>query len=166
MAVRQLCFLPNAVLRRKAKKVPKIDASIRRLVDDMFETMQQANGVGLAAPQIGISLRVVVIRIPEQEPMVLINPQIVKRSGEREISEACLSIPGYAGHIKRSVSVTAKALDKQGKEFRLKATELLAQAIEHELDHLNGVLYIDHLENEDKLYKVEPKAEGEEVARA
>jgi peptide deformylase len=167
MAVRELCILPNPVLRRKAKRVSSIDASIRRLVDEMLVTMHEAKGVGLAAPQVGVSLRVVVIQLPEEEPLVLINPQIVKRAGEREITEACLSIPGWAGHIKRSVSVTCKALDKQGREYRIKGTELLAQALEHEIDHLNGVLYIDHLDNEDKLYKVEPKSEDEEeVARA
>jgi peptide deformylase len=123
----------------------------------MIETMHQINGVGLAAPQVGVPLRVVVLQMPEEEPIALINPQVVKRSGEREIAEGCLSIPGYAGELKRSLSVTVKGLDRKGKEVRIKATGLLAQALEHELDHLNGVLYIDHLESEDKLYMVEPK---------
>jgi peptide deformylase len=157
MAVRALCYFPNPVLRRKAKRVSTIDGSIQRLINDMIETMHQINGVGLAAPQVGVPLRVVVLQMPEEEPIALINPQVVKRSGEREIAEGCLSIPGYAGELKRSLSVTVKGLDRKGKEVRIKATGLLAQALEHELDHLNGVLYIDHLESEDKLYMVEPK---------
>jgi peptide deformylase len=127
----------------------------------MIETMHQINGVGLAAPQVGVPLRVVVLQMPEEEPIALINPQMVKRSGEREVTEGCLSIPGYAGELKRSLSVTVKGLDRKGKEVRIKATGLLAQALEHELDHLNGVLYVDHLESEDKLYKVEPKMQDE-----
>jgi len=157
MAVRALCYPPNPVLRRKAKRVSTIDGSIQRLINDMIETMHQINGVGLAAPQVGVPLRVVVLQMPEEEPIALINPQMVKRSGEREVTEGCLSIPGYAGELKRSLSVTVKGLDRKGKEVRIKATGLLAQALEHELDHLNGVLYIDHLESEDKLYMVEPK---------
>jgi len=157
MAVRALYYPPNPVLRRKAKRVSTIDGSIQRLINDMIETMHQINGVGLAAPQVGVPLRVVVLQMPEEEPIALINPQMVKRSGEREVTEGCLSIPGYAGELKRSLSVTVKGLDRKGKEVRIKATGLLAQALEHELDHLNGVLYIDHLESEDKLYMVEPK---------
>jgi len=111
--------------------------------------------VGLAAPQVGVSLRVVVLQMPDEEPVAIINPEIVKRAGEREVTEGCLSIPGYAGEIKRSVSVTVKGLDRQGRPTRIKATGLRAQALEHELDHLNGVLYIDHLESRDKLFKVE-----------
>jgi peptide deformylase len=121
----------------------------------MVETMQQTNGVGLAAPQVGVPLRVVVLQMPGEEPIAIINPEMVKRAGEREVTEGCLSIPGYAGEIKRSVSVTVKGWDRQGKPTRIKAIGLMAQALEHELDHLNGVLYIDHLESRDKLYKVE-----------
>ena len=161
MAVRALYYPPNPVLRRKAKRVSTIDGSIQRLINDMIETMHQINGVGLAAPQVGVPLRVVVLQMPEEEPIALINPQMVKRSGEREVTEGCLSIPGYAGELKRSLSVTVKGLDRKGKEVRIKATGLLAQALEHELDHLNGVLYIDHLESEDKLYGVEPKMRDE-----
>jgi len=160
MAIRQLRVLPDPVLRRKAKRVSTIDSSIQQLIDDMVETMRQARGVGLAAPQIGVSLRVAVLQMPGEEPVTIVNPQIVKRSGEREVSEACLSVPGYAGEIKRSVSVTVKGWDRQGKAVRLKATDLMAQALEHELDHLDGVLYIDHIESQDKLYKVEPETQG------
>lgn len=155
MTVRQLRALPDPVLRQKAKRVSTIDSSIQQLIDDMVETMQQAQGVGLAAPQVGVSLRVVVLQMPGEEIIIIINPQIVKRSGEREVSEACLSVPGYAGEIRRSVSVTVKGQDRQGKAIRLKAIDLMAQALEHELDHINGVLYIDHIESQDKLHKAE-----------
>jgi len=152
-----MCHLPDPVLRQKAKRVSAIDSSIQRLIDDMVETMQQANGVGLAAPQVGVSLRVVVVQMPGEEPITIINPKIVKRTGEREVTEGCLSVPGYAGEIKRSISVTVKGQDRQGKAIRLKGTGLMAQALEHELDHLNGTLYIDHLESQDNLHKIEPK---------
>ncbi len=157
MPIRTMRHLPDPVLRQKARRVPAIDSSIQQLIDDMVETMQQANGVGLAAPQVGVSLRVVVIQIPGEELITIINPKIVKRAGEREVTEGCLSVPGYAGEIKRSVSVTVKGQDRQGKAIRLKGTELMAEALEHELDHLNGILYIDHLESQDKLHKIEPE---------
>ena len=160
MTIRQLRALPDPALRQKAKRVSTIDSSIQQLIDDMVETMQQVKGVGLAAPQVGVSLRVVVLQMPGDETITIINPQMVKRSGEREVSEACLSILGYAGEIKRSVSVTVKGQDRQGRAIRLKATDLMAQALEHELDHLNGVLYIDHLESQDKLHKAEPETQG------
>ena len=164
MAIRALCHFPNdPVLRQKAKRVPAIDGSIQQLIDDMVETMQQASGVGLAAPQVGVPLRVIVLRVPDEEPVAIINPEIVKRAGEREVTEGCLSVPGYAGEIKRSVSVTVKGWNRQGKAIRIKATGLMAQTLEHELDHLNGVLYIDHLESRDKLYKVETGTGPEEM---
>ena len=159
MALLQLRYVPDPVLRQKAKRVPGMDPKLEKLIDNMLETMPAINGVGLAAPQIGVSLRLAVIGMPDEEPIVLINPEMVKRSGERIIDEACLSIPGYRGEIKRSVSVTIKARDRRGKEFRLKAKDLLAQALEHEIDHLNGVLYIDHLESPDDLYRVERREE-------
>jgi len=156
MAIRALCHLFNdPVLRQKAKRVPNIDSSIQQLIDDMVETMRQANGVGLAAPQVGMPLRVVVLQMPGEEPIAIINPEIVKRAGEREVTEGCLSLPGYAGEIKRSVSVTIKGRDRQGKTIRIKATGLMAQTLEHELDHLNGILYIDHIESQDKIHKIE-----------
>lgn len=157
MTVRKLHHLPDAVLRKKAKRVPTIDKSIHKLIDDMVATMQQTNGVGLAAPQIGVSLRVVVLKMPEEEPLAIINPEIVKRSGEREVVEGCLSALGYQGLVKRSTSVIVKGLNREGEKIRIKATDLMAQALEHELDHLNGVLYIDHVESADKLYKIEPE---------
>jgi len=154
MAVRKIRTLPDPVLRRKAKKVTKIDGSIQKLIDDMIDTMRAAPGVGLAAPQIGVSLRLAVIELPGEELITLINPAIIKKQGERIVAEACLSVPGYQGEIKRSVTVKVKAQDRQGKEIRLKGEELLAHALEHELDHLNGILYIDHVESPDKLWKL------------
>jgi len=154
MAVRVIRVLPDPVLRQKAKKVNKIDKSVQRLVDDMIETMRAASGVGLAAPQIGVPLRVAVIEVPGNEVIVLVNPEIVKRKGERLLQEGCLSIPGYQGEIRRSVWVKVKAQDRQGRNIRLKGEELLAQVLEHEIDHLNGVLYIDRVEGTDKLRKL------------
>ncbi|OGO36655.1 MAG: peptide deformylase [Chloroflexi bacterium RBG_16_57_8] len=162
MAVLPIRTVPDPVLRQKAKRVNVIDGSIPRLADNMIETMRAASGVGLAGPQVGIPLRIIVIGIPEKEPFCLINPQIVRRSGERVIEEGCLSIPGYVGEVKRAVSVTCKGLDAKGREVRIKGTELLAQALEHEINHLNGVLYTDQLTSPDTFHKVEPKeAPGE-----
>jgi peptide deformylase len=156
MAVLPICHVPNdPVLRQKAKRVPSIDGSIRRLIDDMIETMRQANGVGLAAPQVGVPLRVIVVQMPGEEPIVLINPEIARRTGEQAVTEGCLSVPGYYGEIKRSAEVTVKGKDRRGKAIRIKATSLMAEALEHEIDHLNGRLYIDHIESADRLHKVE-----------
>ena len=156
MAVRPIRHLPDPVLRAKAKRVPKIDASIHKLIEDMIESMYAASGVGLAAPQIGVSLRLVVIGLPEEEPFALINPEIVKRSGERQVEEGCLSVPGYRAELTRSLTVVAKALDADGKPVRIRARDdLLAQALEHEIDHINGILYIDHLPGMDVLVKVD-----------
>ncbi len=154
MAVLKIRTLPDPVLRQKAKKVTKIDGSIQKLIDDMIDTMHAAPGVGLAAPQIGVPLRLAVIELPGEELITLINPAIIKKQGERIVAEACLSVPGYQGEIKRAVTVKVKAQDRQGKEIRLKGEELLAHALEHELDHLNGTLYIDHIESPDKLWKL------------
>jgi peptide deformylase len=162
MTLRKVRQLSDASLRQKAKKVPAIDQPIRRLIDDMVKTMQQSNGVGLAAPQIGVLLRIAVFQMPEEEPFAIINPEIVKRSGDRVVIEGCLSVPGYQGEIKRSDSVTVKGLNEQGKPLRIKAVGLLAQALEHEIDHLNGVLYLEHVESEDKLYKLEPEPDKTE----
>ncbi len=160
MATLPLRFVPDPVLRQKARRVPGMDPKLDKLIEDMLETMPAVSAVGLAAPQVGVSLRLAVIGIADEEPIVLINPQIVKKSGERIVEEGCLSIPRYRGEIRRAVSVTVKARDRHGKEFRLKATDdLLAEALEHEIDHLNGVLYIDHLESMDKLYRIDEREE-------
>jgi len=156
MAVLQIRTLPDPVLRQKAKRVTKIDDSIQKLIDDMIDTLHSdPNRAGLAAPQVGVLLRVAVIEVPEQELLTMINPEIVKREGERIVQEGCLSIPGYFGEIKRAVTVKVKARDQYGKEFRLKAQGLLAQALEQEIEHLDGILYIDHLESPEKLFETE-----------
>jgi peptide deformylase len=158
MAVFPIRVVPDPVLRQRSKRVKIIDGSIHRLIADMLETLHAAPGrVGLAAPQVGVPLRVIVIGLPEEEDIVLINPEIMRRKGERVVTEGCLSVPGYFGMIKRAESVRAKGLDLKGKEVKIKADELLAQALEHEIDHLNGVLYTDHLESKDELYKIEPE---------
>lgn len=155
MAILQIRTLPDPVLRQKAKRVTKIDASIQKLIDDMIDTLHaDPNRAGLAAPQVGVLLRIVVIEVPEQELITLINPEIIKKEGERIVQEGCLSIPGYFGEIKRAVTVKVKAKNRDGKEFRLKAEGLLAQALEQEIEHLDGVLYIDHLESSEKLFEV------------
>ena len=160
MALLKLRIVPDPVLRHKAKRIRNIDASIQRLVDDMVETMHQEGGVGLAANQVGVLQRVAVIQLPEdEEPRVLINPEVVQRDGEREMEEGCLSIPGYRGTITRAVTVRVRAKDRHGKLLRINAEELLAQALEHEIDHLNGILYIDHLESHEKLHKIEPESQ-------
>ncbi len=156
MAILPIRIVPDPILRQKSKRVRIIDGSIHKLINDMLETMRSAPGVGLSAPQVGVPLRVAVISLPEQEDITLINPQIVRRRGERLVDEGCLSIPGYIGQVKRSVSVTIKGRDRNGKEIRIKANDLLAQVLEHEINHLNGVLYIDHLEGMDKPRKIEP----------
>ena len=153
MAVLEIRTLPDPVLRQKAKRVSQIDGSIQKLIDDMIDTMRAARGVGLAAPQVGVSLRIAVIEMPGEDVITLINPEIVRRQGERVLDEACLSVPGYHGEIKRSVTVKVKALDRQGREIRLKGEELLAEALEHETDHLKGTLYIDHAEGPEKLFR-------------
>jgi peptide deformylase len=156
MTILRIYNIPaDTVLWQKAKRIPVIDGSIQRLIDNMIETMQKANGVGLAAPQVGISLRVIILQMPGEGPLAIINPEIIERSGEQEVTEGCLSVPGCYGDISRSTQVTVKGLDRTGKKIKIKANGLMAEALEHEIDHLNGILYIDHITNEDKLHQVE-----------
>ena len=163
MAVLPILKHPDPMLRRKAKRVSHVDESLNRLIDDMIETMYQASGAGLAAPQVGVSLKIAVIGMPEEEVIVLVNPEVVKKTGERVVVEGCLSVPGYRGEIKRAEKVTVKALDRNGKAFRIKADDLLAEVLEHEIDHLNGILYIDLLESTDKLEKIEMDEDTPEI---
>jgi len=167
---------PNeAVLRRPSNRVRDVrERSLQRLIDDMFETMRDAPGVGLAAPQVGVPLRLVVVeKVDDAFPeLVLINPEIVRSSGKRWVSEGCLSVPGYQGELFRAEAVVVKALDRQGKELRIKAPadSLLSQALEHEIGHLNGNLYIDNLQSRDDLYRLADiakrrSAAGDEEAR-
>jgi len=124
----------------------------------MIETLQTSNhGVGLAAPQVGKPLRIIVVEMPDREPFALINPEIIKKEGERVLDEGCLSIPGYHGEVKRSMMVKVKGKDRTGKEVRFKCEELLAQVMEHEIDHLDGILFSDRLvDPEHGLLKVDP----------
>lgn len=170
MAVLPVYEFPHKILRQKAKKVKKIDKSIRRLAEDMIDTMHELQGVGLAANQVGVLQRVIVIHLPnedeeaeDEEARVYVNPEIIAREGEREVDEGCLSLPGYVATITRSLWVKAKGLDLESKTFRFKAEGLLAQVLEHEIDHLNGILYIDHLKEHQELRKVEPVEEEESV---
>lgn len=166
MAVLPLRTAPDPILRRKAQKIKVIDASLKRLIRDMVETMYEAKGVGIAANQVGSLRKVAVIQLPEdEEPRILINPEILRREGERDLDEGCLSVPGYRGVAKRSTVVEGRALDLNGKVVRIRAEDnLLAQALEHEVDHLNGVLYIDHLADKDSLHKIEDVEEGSSPA--
>jgi peptide deformylase len=165
MAVLPIRKVPDPILRKKTKRVSSIDKSVKKLIADMRETLHAEPGrVGLAAPQVGVSLRITVICLPEaedakekNEDIVLINAEIVRRKGQRLVNEGCLSIPGYIGEIYRSEAVTAKGLDSKGKQIRIKGEGLLAQALEHEIDHLNGVLYVDRLESPEALRKLEPE---------
>ena len=154
----------DPALRHKAKRVRVRDSSLPKLIEDMFETMYDAPGVGLAAPQIGIPLQVIVLATPPAEPFALLNPEIIKRSGERQLKEGCLSVPGFRGEITRSLKVLVKGIDPTtGKEVRIRAEDdLLAEALEHEIDHLNGILYIDYLDSPDALVRVELAPEEEE----
>ena len=145
MAIRNIVLDGDEILRKKAREVENVkEEKIQILIDDMIETLHSANGVGLAAQQVGILKRIVVIDIYDgNEPIVLINPVIRKTKGEREVEEGCLSFPDQFGKVIRPKEVEVEALDREGRKIRIKAKELLAQAICHELDHLEGRLFID-----------------------
>lgn len=160
MAIRPILTAAEPVLRERTKRVPRYDASLHRLLDDMLETMRYAPGVGLAANQIGVPLRVAVIEV-DGRVTELINPEIVRSVGEQLDWEGCLSIPGYVAEVTRAAKVTVKARDRHGKEFRVRGTELLARALQHEIDHLNGSLYIDLLDSLDELVRVGEGATSE-----
>ena len=163
--IRPILVVGNPVLRQKAKKVSQVDRPIQKLIDDMIETMKIAPGVGLAAPQIGVPLRLAVIEVDEKVT-VIINPEIVKSSGEVELDEGCLSVPGFWGRLNRAERVSVKALDRHGKELRIRDAEgLFAQALQHEIDHLDGFLYVDRMDTLDKLQRSEPIRKREADAR-
>ena len=146
MAIRNIRKNGDEILRKKSREVEKVDEKIKELVKAMLETMYKNNGVGLAAPQVGILKRVVVIDLYDNNgPIVLINPEIIKEKGEQEVEEGCLSFPNQFAKIIRPAEVTVKALDEDGKEIKIKAKELLAQAISHEVDHLEGILFVDKI---------------------
>jgi peptide deformylase len=147
MAIRQILHFPDPRLRKKAVPIKSVNDEIRQLSDDMLETMYAAPGIGLAANQINIQKRIIVIDISEDNssPMVFINPEIIKEQGEREHQEGCLSVPEEYEMVTRADTVTVKALDRDGTEFELEADELLATCIQHEIDHLDGKLFVDYL---------------------
>ena len=174
MSIRSIVTVPDAVLREKAKPVRQLTPEIQTLIDDMIETMREAPGVGLAAPQVGVGMQVMVVEYAEgsentdadadAEPKpkklyALVNAEISRHSKETELGkEGCLSIPDYLGEVERYSTVTVKGLDRHGKSFKLKAKGWLARIFQHEIDHLNGVLFIDRTEN---VWKVEPEEEQE-----
>ena len=154
-------LVPDPILRQQAKKINPIPQNLSKYTQDMIETMHDEHGVGLAANQVGSLRKVAVIQLPEwDEALVLINPEIIRREGEREVEEGCLSIPGYRGTVKRSERVRARALDLNGKVIKIKAEGLLAQALEHETDHLNGYLYIDRLVSRETFWKITYNNDG------
>lgn len=148
MAIRNIREIGEEVLTKKCKEVTEVTPRIRELIEDMLETMYEANGVGLAAPQVGVLKRVVVIDTTGDDPHILINPRIVETSGEQTGQEGCLSVPGKSGQVTRPNYVKIVALDVNMKAFELEGTELLARAICHELDHLEGHLYVEKVEGE------------------
>ena len=146
MAIRNLRLEKDEILKKKSRDVEVIDEKIQTLIDDMIETMYKYNGVGLSAVQVGILKRVVVIDIDDGTGVkILINPKIVKTKGEQEVDEGCLSFPNQYAKVIRPKEVTAEALDRSGKKIVIKAKDLLAQAVAHELDHLDGVVFIDKM---------------------
>ncbi|MCI8428192.1 MAG: peptide deformylase [Lachnospira sp.] len=159
MAIRNIRTLGDAILKKEAKEIKEMTPKIEQLIDDMFETMYEANGVGLAAPQVGIRKRLVVIDCGE-EAYVLINPVILETGGEQTGNEGCLSVPGKCGVVTRPNYVKVKAYDRDMKEYIIEGTELLARCLCHEIDHLSGIMYVDKVEG--ALVDVEDDEEEEE----
>lgn len=147
MAILQILEFPDPRLRTKAIPVAEVDDSVRRLIDDMFETMYAAPGIGLAASQVDVHKRLLVLDITEDhsKPLALINPEIIKREGDEETEEGCLSVPGIFETVKRAQRITIRALDRNGIAFEMDADGLLAVCIQHEMDHLDGKLFVDYL---------------------
>lgn len=170
MAIRKIITTENPILRQKAKKVHRFDPSLQKLVDDMFETMHDANGVGLAGPQIAQSIRVLVAEYEDPEEnahykVALFNPEIVKAEGEEVGPEGCLSIPGYVGeNIRRAAKVTVKAVDVRGKLVKVNADGWWARILQHEIDHLDGILFLDRLDRPEDLREVRQDEVEEEAA--
>lgn len=163
MAVLEIRLEGDPVLRQKATRISRVDDSVRKLASDMWDTLDQADGVGLAAPQVGVSRRLVLVHLPadyiaEGDPEVrltLVNPEIVRSRGEVPGMEGCLSIPGWQGEVRRADQVTVRAMDLEGREVRLKHEGWVARVLQHEIDHLDGILYIDRMGEDDPLYRVE-----------
>ncbi len=161
--VRDIVVVEDRRLRTKCPKVPKVDDSTRKLIDDMVDTMRDAPGIGLAAPQVGVLLRVIVAEVDDQLH-ALVNPEIIRAEGEQVGDEGCLSIPGYAGEVKRFERVVVKAKNRAGKDVRVRGEGLLARCLQHEIDHIDGILFTDRLTSPESLRKVAPDEAGEAVA--
>jgi peptide deformylase len=154
MSQREILTGEHPILKRKANRIKRIDDSVRTLAADMKETMQHASGVGLAGPQVGVRLRIIVVEIAEDEEdnqvhveLCLCNPEIVRASGEEIAEEACLSLPGWIAEVPRAAAVTVKGMNLEGKEQRIRAKGLLARCLQHEIDHLDGVLFPDRVQD-------------------
>jgi peptide deformylase len=147
MAILDILHFPDPRLRQRARDVDEVDDQLRQLVDDMFETMYQAPGIGLAATQVNVHRRVVVIDVSrdQDEPQVFINPQILEKDGMEEMDEGCLSVPGIYERVQRAERIRVRALNREGETFELEADGLLAVCIQHEIDHLDGKLFVDYL---------------------
>jgi peptide deformylase len=162
VAVREIFGFEHPVLREKARKVPKVDSSIVRLLDDLAETMYAAPGAGLAANQIGVALRVCVVKGDENQHWGLVNPVLVKGEGSQVGYEGCLSFPGWVGEVERYETVVVKGLNRRGKEIRVKSSGFTARAFQHEIDHLDGILFTDRLTDLSTLRRAEEfEAEAE-----
>jgi peptide deformylase len=163
MAVLPIVMVPDERLRTPSQKYGRVDAAVRRLAADMRESMQAARGVGLAAPQVGVQRRLIVVGMakgyddawPDGLELALVNPEIVRFGGQQVGEEGCLSIPGWAGEVTRYSRVTVRALDLEGKEVRIKATDYLARVLQHEIDHLDGILFTDRMADPTALRRVE-----------
>jgi peptide deformylase len=163
MALLDILHFPDPRLRNVARPVTVVDDTVRQLVDDMFETMYAAPGIGLAATQVNVDKRIVVIDISEEkdQPLCLINPEILERRGEEEMEEGCLSVPGVFDMVQRAESIRMQALDRDGKTFELDVDGLLAVCIQHEIDHLDGKLFVDYL-SQLKRTRIRKKLEKEQ----
>jgi|SRR5688572_10942578 peptide deformylase len=166
MALLQILEFPDPRLRTRAQPVTEVDASLRALIDDMFETMYAAPGIGLAATQVNVAKRVLVIDLSERhdQPLVLINPEVTSRAGVEETEEGCLSVPGYFDKVSRAEKIHVRALDRNGKPLEFDADGLLAVCIQHEIDHLDGKLFVDYL-SELKRTRIRKKLEKERKER-
>jgi peptide deformylase len=166
MSQLEILTFPNPRLRQVAKPVTQVDDRVQRHIDDMFETMYAAPGIGLAAIQVGIPLRLVVIDVSEQhdQPLCLINPEILASEGEEEMDEGCLSVPGFYETVRRAERVRVRALDRDGQPFELETDGLLAVCIQHEIDHLDGKLFVDYLSSL-KRQRIRKKLEKDEKQR-
>jgi peptide deformylase len=166
MALLQILEFPDPRLRTRAQPVTQVDAALRTLIDDMFETMYAAPGIGLAATQVNVAKRVLVIDLSEKrdQPLALINPEVLERSGVEETEEGCLSVPGYFDKVTRAEKIRVRALDRDGKQIEFAADGLLAVCIQHEIDHLDGKLFVDYL-SELKRTRIRKKLEKERKER-